>query len=54
MNPDAIAEAACAKAAAAPHGSKRDRQRVAKKARLVALACNLRDMRISMRTEGGE
>lgn len=53
LNPDAIADAACAKAAQAPHGSKRERERVAKKARLVALALNVKQMRISMRIGEG-
>lgn len=53
MNPDAIADAACAKAAHSPKGSKRDRERVAKKARLVALALNVKAMRISMRINLG-
>lgn len=52
MNPDAIADAAAYKAMTAPKGSKRDAERVTKKARLVALALNVKAMRISMRTEG--
>jgi hypothetical protein len=51
---DQLADAACAKAAQAPHGSKRERERVAKKARLVALACNVRSMRISMKGDAHE
>lgn len=46
---DQIAEAAARKAMQSPKGLKREREQIAKKARLVALACNLRDMRISMR-----
>ena len=55
MTPDAIADAAAYKAMTAPKGSKRTAERVAKKARHLAIACNVRDaMRISMRMEGGQ
>lgn len=51
MNPDAIADAACAKFAKAPHGKKREREAIAKKARLVALACNVRAHRMRITQE---
>lgn len=54
-NADAIADAAARKASQAPKGSKREREQIAKKARLVALALNVRQMRTSMRIgEGGQ
>ena len=49
-NADALADAASWKAAIAPKGSKRAREAIARKARLVALALNVRAQR--MRIEG--
>lgn len=54
LSPDALAEAAARKAAQAPHGQKRFRRRVAKIARHLDLAFNVRTMRMSKRKEGGE
>lgn len=52
-NADAIADAAARKAMQSPKGCKREREQIAKKARLVALACNLRDAkRIYAHAEG--
>ena len=53
MTPDAIADAAAYKAMTAPKGSKRTAERVAKKARHLALALNVKAMRISMRIGEG-
>jgi hypothetical protein len=50
MNADALADAASWKAAISPKGTKRQREAIAKKARLVALALNVRAQR--MRMEG--
>lgn len=53
LSADELAEAAARKAAASPKGSKRERERVARKARHLALALNVRaSKRISMRMEG--
>lgn len=54
LSADELAEAAARKAAQAPHGQKRDRERVAKKARLVALALNVKAMRISSKGDAHE
>jgi len=51
MNPEQLAAAACAKAAKAPKGTKRQRERVAIMARSIALAVNIRDAR-PMRMDG--
>lgn len=50
-NADAIADAASLKAMQSPKGTKRQREAIAKKARLVALACNVRAHRMRMNQE---
>lgn len=54
ITPDALADAACAKASAAPHGEKKKRARVRFAARHLALALNVRTMRISMKGDAQE
>lgn len=54
MTPEQIAEAAARKAAQAPHGQKRKRQRVAVGARCLALALGVRQMRISLKGDAHE
>lgn len=54
LSVDELAEAACRKASSAPKGQKRKRERVAVGARCLALALDVRDMRIRMRKDGGQ
>jgi len=52
-NADQLADAAARKASIAPKGSKREREAIARKARLVALALNVKEMRTHMRITDG-
>lgn len=51
MTPDTIADAAAHKAMIAPRGSRRQREEIARKARLIALAHNVRLMRMNNRAD---